>query len=160
MDEFDAIPFSALPVLQSIHDSESSEHKADGSIDRYKARLVAKGYTQTYGVDYLETFTPVAKLILLCVYYCPWLLTMTDPYYNSMSKIHFYMVTLKEEIYMDLPLGIPVTTTTKIEIDDGKTHRRVKRVFAPGREIDCRLFGFLNYDGFSPSLFISKDDGF
>ena len=38
------------------------KHKADGLIDRYKARLVAKGYTQTYGVDYLETFASVAKL--------------------------------------------------------------------------------------------------
>jgi hypothetical protein len=34
----------------------SIKHKADGSIERYKARLVAKGYTQTYGVDYQETF--------------------------------------------------------------------------------------------------------
>ena len=38
------------------------KHKAYDSIERLKARLVAKGFTQTYGIDYQETCSHIAKM--------------------------------------------------------------------------------------------------
>ena len=46
----------------------------DGQVDRLKARLVAKEYTQVYGLDYYDTFSPVAKIAF--VHLLPSMVTM------------------------------------------------------------------------------------
>ena len=41
------------------------KHAADGSIEKYKARFVARGFSQKDGIDYEETFAPIAWYTLI-----------------------------------------------------------------------------------------------
>jgi len=43
------------------------KYKVDESVDKYKVRLVGNGYNQTYGIDYEETFSPIAKMNIVQV---------------------------------------------------------------------------------------------
>ncbi|KAK4391389.1 Retrovirus-related Pol polyprotein from transposon TNT 1-94 [Sesamum angolense] len=78
--------------------------KPDGSVDKFKARLVARGFKQKEGIDYFDTYSPVARLTTIRV-----LIALASMYNLSIHqmdvKTTFLYGELKEEVYMDQPEG-------------------------------------------------------
>lgn len=99
---------------------------ASGEIEKYKARLVAKGYSQVQGIDYEDTYAPVARLsslrTVLAIAACnDWDIKVFD--------FHSAFLNGKlgegEDIYMQLPEGYAM---------DGKFTR-------PVRKLNVALYG-------------------
>ncbi|KAG7599299.1 Reverse transcriptase RNA-dependent DNA polymerase [Arabidopsis suecica] len=102
------------------------KYNPDGSIERYKAKLVAQGFTQQEGIDFLDTFSPVAKLtsvklMLGLAAAKGWTLTQMDV---SNAFLHG---ELDEEIFMSLPQGY--TPPSHIKLPPNPVCRLLKSLY-------------------------------
>lgn len=85
---------------------------SDGSIARYKARLITQGNREEYGIDYDDTFSPVAKMLIVRIF------LIIDAHYKwsvhqlDVSNV-FLHGTLDTTVYMKQPLGFGDSTHSK-----------------------------------------------
>src|SRR6266851_3628147 len=93
----------------------------DGTIQKYKARLVAQGFTQVKGINFNQTFAPVAKFSSLYTIFT--LATEHNLEVHQMDVKAAYLNTdLNEEIYMEAP--------TSFDIPNGHVLRLKKGVYS------------------------------
>eukprot|EP00253_Pinus_taeda_P003534 PITA_03534 len=81
-----------------------TKYGPDGKVDKHKARLVAKGFSQVKGIDYTETFSPVAKMKSIRL-----VLSLAASFKSEVHQMDvksaFLHGDLHEEIYMEQPIG-------------------------------------------------------
>lgn len=101
---WDVVPLPPGKRVVSCKWLYKTKYNPDGTVERLKARLVARGFSQTPGLDFFETFAPVAKmttirLLLALSAMFDWNLTQMD------VTNAFLHGDLSEEVYMAIPPG-------------------------------------------------------
>lgn len=89
------------------------KYKSDGTIERYKARLVVLGNHQEEGIDYTETFAPVARMTTVRLFLD---IAAKENHEVHQMDVHnaFLHGDLEEEVYMKLPPGFRNPGETRV----------------------------------------------
>lgn len=129
----------------------------NGEVVRYKARLVAKGCSQRYGIDYEETFSPVARYG--SIRYLLALAAKNGFGINQMDAVTaFLQGDLNEEIYTDQPQGFDDNTGRVC-----KLNRAMYGLKQAGRQWNIKLDAALTDFGMTrsnldPCVYHSKEN--
>nr|GEX40065.1 hypothetical protein [Tanacetum cinerariifolium] len=162
-DRLDVWELVDRPLCQNVINMKwlwKNKHDEENTVIQNRSRLVAKGYAQKEGVDFEESFTPVARLeaVRLFIAYVE---HKSFTIYQMDVKTTFLYGPLKEEFYVNQPDGF---------VDPyhpDKVYRLKKALYglkqAP-RAWYAELSNFLVSKGFSkgsidPILFITKHRG-
>ena len=122
------------------------KHAAESSIEKYKARFVARGFSQKEGIDYEETFAPVARYtsirsVLALAAVMKWKIHQMD------AKTAFLNGVVEEEVYVEQPLGF--------ETHDRESHVcRLKKALYGLKQAPRTWYGRI--DSFLSSLGFTK----
>ncbi|GJS02541.1 retrovirus-related pol polyprotein from transposon TNT 1-94 [Tanacetum coccineum] len=101
-DEF-VNPF-CTPTVIKLKWLWKNKNDEDQTVIRNKARLVAKGYAQEEGIDFEESFAPVARLEAVRIFIA-YAAHKSFPIYQMDVKMAFLNGPLKEEVYVAQPDG-------------------------------------------------------
>ena len=112
-DVWDIVPKLEIKSVVSSKWIYKIKNAADGSIEKYKARFMARGFSQKKGIDYEETFVPVARYtsirtIMALTSTMKWNLHQMDVNTTFLNSV------IEEEVYIEQPQGF--------EVEDRRTY--------------------------------------
>ncbi|CAB4021125.1 retrotransposon, Ty1-copia subclass [Paramuricea clavata] len=83
------------------------KHDENGKIDLFKGRLVAKGFLQKYGIEFVETFSPVVLFTSIRALLA--FAVSRNMFIHQMDVVTAFLNgTLDQDIYMEQPEGYVV----------------------------------------------------